>query len=49
MRYRVRVNGGDIHFRVDMCIYCDTEERAKRVQKFAKDNKYQCNIEVIDL
>lgn len=48
MRFKVRVNGGNIHYRVDLVIYTDSAERVESIRKFAKNNKFICNVEVID-
>ena len=48
MRFKIRVTGGNIHFRVDFTIYTDTFERVEFIRNYAKKNKLQCIVEVID-
>lgn len=48
MKFKVMVNGGNIHYRVNMAIYCDSAERVESIRKFAKNNKFHCTVEIID-
>lgn len=48
MRFKVRVNGGDIHFRIDAVVYCDSVEAVERLRRFARRNKFQIRVELIE-
>lgn len=49
LRYKVRINGGNIHFRVDMVIYTDSPERVEFLRKYAKKNKFMCSCELLEV
>ena len=48
MRFKIRINGGDTHFRIDCIVYCDTTEGVERMRKFARRNGYQFKVELLE-
>lgn len=48
MKFKVCITGGNSHFRVDMVIHTDTAERVVFLRNYARKNKFNCRVELID-
>lgn len=49
LRYKVKINGGNFHFRVDMVIYTDSPEKVELLRRYAKKNKFACTCEILEV
>lgn len=47
MLYKIRVNGGNVHYQVDMVIVTDSPDRVEKIRSFSNSNKFQFYLEVI--